>query len=54
MYLSGCPRNLQRDKVVHDPLLLVEIEEMRSMSKEYTRATEVEDFTDLIDEMEDD
>jgi len=39
--------------VVSDPLLLVEIEEMRSMSKENMTATLVEDFTMTDDEEED-
>lgn len=43
--LSGCPRILQADKLVQDPLLLIEIDEMRKMNKE----TEVEDFT-MLDE----
>jgi len=53
IYLSGCPRYLRQDKVVSDPLLLVEIEEMRSMSKENMTATLVEDFTMTDDEEED-
>jgi hypothetical protein len=44
---------LRQDKVVSDPLLLVEIEEMRSMSKENMTATLVEDFTMTDDEEED-
>lgn len=54
LYLSGCPRFLRQDKVVSDPLLLVEIEEMRSMSKENMTATLVEDFTMTDDEEEED
>ncbi|BAT92607.1 hypothetical protein VIGAN_07137200 [Vigna angularis var. angularis] len=41
--ISGCPRILQADKLVQDPLLLIEIDEMRKMNKE----TEVEDYTML-------
>ncbi|XP_061358221.1 E3 SUMO-protein ligase MMS21 [Gastrolobium bilobum] len=41
--ISGCPKILHADKLVHDPLLLVEIDEMRKMNKE----TDVEDFTML-------
>lgn len=44
---------MRQDKVVSDPLLLVEIEEMRSMSKENMTATLVEDFTMTDDEEED-
>ncbi|KAG6756633.1 hypothetical protein POTOM_040068 [Populus tomentosa] len=51
--VTGCPRYLRQDKVVSDPLLLVEIEEMRSMSKENMTATLVEDFTMTDDEEED-
>jgi len=39
--LSGCPKILQADKLVQDPLLLIEIDEMRKMDKE----TGVEDYT---------
>ncbi|KAJ6770622.1 hypothetical protein OIU79_021304 [Salix purpurea] len=52
--ITGCPRFLRQDKVVSDPLLLVEIEEMRSMSKENMTATLVEDFTMTDDEEEED
>jgi len=41
--MSGCPKILQGDKLVQDPLLLIEIDEMRKMNKE----TEVEDYTML-------
>ncbi|XP_027342579.1 E3 SUMO-protein ligase MMS21 isoform X1 [Abrus precatorius] len=44
--ISGCPKILQADKLVHDPLLLVEIDEMRKMNKE----TDVEDFTMLSED----
>lgn len=43
--ISGCPKILQADKVVNDPLLLIEIEELRKMNKE----TDVEDIT-MLDE----
>ncbi|XP_020235911.1 E3 SUMO-protein ligase MMS21 [Cajanus cajan] len=43
--ISGCPKILQADKLVQDPLLLVEIDEMRKMNKE----TDVEDYT-MLDE----
>ncbi|XP_020536327.1 E3 SUMO-protein ligase MMS21 isoform X2 [Jatropha curcas] len=48
--ITGCPKILQADKVVCDPLLLVEIEEMRSMSRQTARNNVVEDFTELDDE----
>ncbi|RZB83162.1 E3 SUMO-protein ligase MMS21 isoform C [Glycine soja] len=41
--ISGCPKILQADKLVQDPLLMIEIEEMRKMNRE----TEVEDYTML-------
>lgn len=44
--LSGCPRMLHADTVVHDPSLPVEIDELRKMNRE----TNVEDFTMLDDD----
>lgn len=44
---SGCPKRLRADRVVCDPMLLVEIDEMRSMSKQSGRADVIEDFTAL-------
>ncbi|KAG4978167.1 hypothetical protein AAZX31_13G255700 [Glycine max] len=41
--ISGCPKILQADKLVQDPLLMIEIEEMRKMNRE----TDVEDYTML-------
>lgn len=49
-FLSGCPKNLRVEKVVHDPLLVAEIEEMRSMSEQFARTNVVEDFTELDEE----
>lgn len=46
--VSGCPKILQADKVVSDPLLLIEIDEMRRMNKE---TDAIEDFT-MLDEDE--
>ncbi|TKY49135.1 putative pentatricopeptide repeat-containing protein [Spatholobus suberectus] len=43
--ISGCPKILQADKLVQDPLLLIEIDEMRKMNKE----NDVEDYT-MLDE----
>ncbi|KAK7244233.1 hypothetical protein RIF29_39052 [Crotalaria pallida] len=42
--MSGCPKILRADKVVNDPLLLIEIDELRKMTKE---SDIVEDFTML-------
>ncbi|CAL5405901.1 unnamed protein product [Camellia sinensis] len=47
---SGCPRILQAARVACDPLLLVEIEEMRSSTKHSVRPDMVEDFTELDEE----
>ncbi|XP_028793012.1 E3 SUMO-protein ligase MMS21-like [Neltuma alba] len=44
---TGCPKFLKVDKVVSDPLLLVEIDEMRRMGK---GPGSVEDFTGLDDD----
>lgn len=41
---------LRPDRVVCDPLLLIEIDEMRSMNKESTRRDVIEDFTELDEE----
>ncbi|CAL4909556.1 unnamed protein product [Urochloa decumbens] len=49
---SGCPRVLQVGKVVCDPLLLIEIDELRSSEPAAQNATNIEDVTDLIDEDE--
>ncbi|OEL30687.1 E3 SUMO-protein ligase MMS21 [Dichanthelium oligosanthes] len=51
--IAGCPRVLQIGKVVCDPLLLIEIEELRSSEPGAANATNIEDFTDLLDEDED-
>lgn len=48
--IAGCPRILQASKVVCDALLLIEIEEMKSMSKQTARTEVIEDFTALDDE----
>ncbi|CAL5403036.1 unnamed protein product [Camellia sinensis] len=47
---SSCPRILQAARVACDPLLLVEIEEMRSSTKHSVRPDMVEDFTELDEE----
>ena len=51
--LSGCPKILRADKIVCDPLLLIEIDEMRAMSKQSAPTSEIEDCT-ALDEEEDD
>lgn len=46
--IAGCPSTLQLEKVRCDPLLLVEIQELRDMRKQHTDMTDViEDFTEL-------
>lgn len=44
--VSGCPKKLQADRVVCDTLLLIEIDELRSMSKQHARSGII-DFTEL-------
>ena len=48
--LLGCPRILRATKVVCDAFLLIEIEELKSMSKQTARTEVIEDFTALDDE----
>ncbi|KAK6134550.1 hypothetical protein DH2020_031720 [Rehmannia glutinosa] len=48
--VAGCPKKLQADRVVCDPLLLIEIDELRSMSKQHARDDVIEDFTQLDEE----
>lgn len=48
--LSGCPKILQTRKVFCDPLLLIEIDEMRTMSKQTARTDVIEDCTELDEE----
>ncbi|KAL1815337.1 hypothetical protein ACET3Z_017911 [Daucus carota] len=48
--ITGCPKILREDRVVCDPLLRIEIEEMKAMSKESGPTNIVEDFTDLNEE----
>ncbi|XP_004961221.1 E3 SUMO-protein ligase MMS21 isoform X2 [Setaria italica] len=48
--IAGCPRVLQIGKVVCDPLLLIEIDELRSSGPAAPNATNIDDFTDLLDE----
>ncbi|CAO2169163.1 unnamed protein product, partial [Urochloa humidicola] len=50
--IAGCPRVLQVGKVVCDPLLLIEFDELRSSEPAVPNATNIEDFTDLVDEDE--
>lgn len=51
--IPGCPKLLQADRVVCDPLLCIEIEEMKAMSKQSGATNIIEDFTDLNEEGED-
>ncbi|KAJ8484023.1 hypothetical protein OPV22_016508 [Ensete ventricosum] len=46
--VAGCPRILQVGRVVCDPLLTIEIDEMRS-AKNVADTTTVEDFTEVDD-----
>ncbi|KAI8009344.1 E3 SUMO-protein ligase MMS21, partial [Camellia lanceoleosa] len=48
--VAGCPRILKAARVACDPLLLVEIEEMRLSTKHSVRPDMVEDFTELDEE----
>lgn len=48
--MAGCPRILRAERVVDDPLLLVEIDEMRSRSKKLGRPSLAKDFTELEDD----
>ncbi|XP_059443339.1 E3 SUMO-protein ligase MMS21 isoform X1 [Corylus avellana] len=48
--VAGCPKMLQAQKVLCDPLLLIEIDEMRTMSKQTARTDVIEDCTELDEE----
>lgn len=48
--VAGCPKILVKEKVVCDPFLVVEIEEMSSLNKQTARPDVVEDFTATDDE----
>ncbi|XP_058221585.1 E3 SUMO-protein ligase MMS21 isoform X1 [Rhododendron vialii] len=48
--VAGCPKILVAERVVCDPLLLVEIEEMSLLNKQSARPDVVEDFTATDDE----
>ncbi|KAI4333631.1 hypothetical protein L6164_018412 [Bauhinia variegata] len=43
--MAGCPRMLQADKVKCDPMLLVDIDEVRKMNKETATTQRIEDIT---------
>ncbi|XP_052177280.1 E3 SUMO-protein ligase MMS21 [Diospyros lotus] len=47
--IAGCPKVLVADRVLRDPLLLVEIDEMRSLNSHSARPDGIEDFT-MLDE----
>ncbi|XWS52114.1 hypothetical protein CRYUN_Cryun11dG0039300 [Craigia yunnanensis] len=44
---AACPKMLQAKKVICDPLLLFEIEEQRSLSRQTARTDVIEDFTQM-------
>ncbi|XP_077251348.1 RING/U-box superfamily protein [Tasmannia lanceolata] len=48
--VAGCPKRLAAARLVCDPLLRVEIDEMRSRNDETARPSIVEDFTELDEE----
>ncbi|KAG6637261.1 hypothetical protein I3843_11G162200 [Carya illinoinensis] len=48
--VAGCPKLLQAEKLVCDPLLLFEIDEMRTMSNQTARTDVIEDCTELDEE----
>ncbi|KAK9152880.1 hypothetical protein Sjap_000360 [Stephania japonica] len=45
--VAGCPKILQAGRIVCDPLLRIEIDEMCSMGHQTGRSVPVEDFTEL-------
>ena len=49
----ACPKILQAERVVCDALLQIEIDEMKSMSKQPGRTDVIEDFTELDDDDDD-
>lgn len=51
-FIPGCPKLLRADRVVCDPLLRIEIEEMKATSKQTGPTNIIEDFTDLNEEEE--
>ncbi|KAJ3670755.1 hypothetical protein LUZ60_008181 [Juncus effusus] len=48
--MAGCPKVLQVARVICDPLLQVDLDELRSAETATARQTFVEDFTELDDE----
>ncbi|RVW79372.1 E3 SUMO-protein ligase MMS21 [Vitis vinifera] len=48
--VAACPKILQAERVVCDALLQIEIDEMKSMSKQPGRTDVIEDFTELDDD----
>lgn len=48
--VAGCPKLLQLEKILCDPLLLVELEELRTMNKQSGNTEVIEDFTGLDEE----
>uniref|UniRef100_A0A2N9G4N0 SP-RING-type domain-containing protein n=1 Tax=Fagus sylvatica TaxID=28930 RepID=A0A2N9G4N0_FAGSY len=45
--VAGCPKMLQVGKVVRDPLLLIEIDELRTLSKQSATTSVIEDCTEF-------
>ncbi|OWM88632.1 E3 SUMO-protein ligase MMS21 [Punica granatum] len=48
--IPGCPRVLHANGVICDPLLLCDIEELRSMNKQNVGPGGIEDVTELVDD----
>ncbi|KAJ0985984.1 hypothetical protein J5N97_004340 [Dioscorea zingiberensis] len=48
--VAGCPKILQAEKILCDPLLLIEIDEVRSADNSAVDATVIEDFTEIDDD----
>lgn len=52
--MTGCPKMLLEHRMVCDPLLRIEIDEMHAMSKQTDMPNVIEDFTELNEEEESD
>ncbi|XP_020527818.1 E3 SUMO-protein ligase MMS21 isoform X2 [Amborella trichopoda] len=51
--VAGCPKILEGERVTCDPLLRIELDEMRARSNRTTESHLVEDFTELDDNEDD-
>ena len=49
-FSCSCVKLLRADKIVYDPLLLIEIKEMRAIIKQSAPTSEIEDCTALNEE----